>query len=205
MIRNIEAIVPANNPLHIKLIELASVADAEAWLADLVAQAYYEKPDNPELAPVAAEFGITGFVPEPILVRLVQAPGFPSVSTRISTSEQVAAAVCRGELGGNVFGTGFLIGADLLLTAEHVLSNVLTGSVYPNEVAFQFDYHITQDGAVATSGTVFRLSDDWLVVHESHVSLCDARCRLARRPTDRRRPRRLASASPVAYASCGLR
>jgi hypothetical protein len=85
--------------------------------------------------------------------------------------DQVAATICRIEIGERVMATGFLVGVDLLLTADFVLSEVLSGSVSSAQVACRFDYREAQDGNLATTGTVFRLAEDWLVARDPYVSL----------------------------------
>jgi hypothetical protein len=170
--RNIESIVPLGQPLQSIMRTLVTFAQKEGWLSDLIAQAYYEKPGNSELAALAREFGITGFASESTLQTIFQeSKAFTDVASFTAGLDQVAATICRIEIGERVMATGFLVGVDLLLTADFVLSEVLSGSVSSAQVACRFDYREAQDGNLATTGTVFRLAEDWLVARDPYVSL----------------------------------
>jgi V8-like Glu-specific endopeptidase len=78
-----------------------------------------------------------------------------------------AQAVCRIEISeGNAYGTGFLIGADLLLTNQHVLTN----KDYLEEAVARFDYVIDSRG-VTSEGRVFHFQPDFY--HSSPVETLD--------------------------------
>lgn len=69
--------------------------------------------------------------------------------------------------GAPVFGTGFLIGADLLLTAHHVLSDVWSGQVPAEDVTFTFGLVNSIEGVSATMNC--RLGDDWRIMAQPHA------------------------------------
>jgi hypothetical protein len=67
----------------------------------------------------------------------------------------------RIEVGGKAQGTGFLVGADLLLTNWHVVKRAGDGALA------RFD-HGTAATAPHAQGRPVRFADDWLVAHSSH-------------------------------------
>ncbi len=75
--------------------------------------------------------------------------------------------VCRIEVpaagGGWQYGSGFLVGPDVVLTNHHVLEPVIEGSSSPDGVVLRFDYALLDDGHTPNPGTVFGLADDWLL------------------------------------------
>jgi hypothetical protein len=64
--------------------------------------------------------------------------------------------------------TGFLVGPDLVLTADHVLESVHAGKASPNDVRVRFDYKGTSGGTVS-QGTVFPVAKDWLVSRDPYT------------------------------------
>ncbi len=92
--------------------------------------------------------------------------------------------VCRIGLGSQGKGTGFLVGPDLVLTAHHVVSELLEGEA-PKEWTFRFDY---RNGVQSTE---VRLVDEhWLVDMSPHTDdgLDFALLRIASRMGDGRAP-----------------
>ena len=74
--------------------------------------------------------------------------------------------VCRVEIPkGNEsdYGTGFLLGPDVLITNYHVMRLVKAGLVKPQDVILRFDYKRRSDGVTVNEGTVYRLATDWLI------------------------------------------
>jgi hypothetical protein len=71
----------------------------------------------------------------------------------IATAEVRTARV---EIGGKAMGTGFLVGADLLMTNWHVVERGVDGALA------RFDHSPTDDGRAV------KFSGDWLVAHSPH-------------------------------------
>lgn len=83
------------------------------------------------------------------------------------------AQVCRIEIGSSSYGTGFLVGPDVVLTNYHVIESAYKGEdekgrpVSPTNVVCRFDYKKLADG-VKNKGTEYRLADDWLIGHSPY-------------------------------------
>jgi hypothetical protein len=80
-------------------------------------------------------------------------------------------SVCRIEVpdsGGASFGTGFLVGPDLVLTNHHVVAPLLEGDASAaGRVVVRFDYK-QLEGTVVNEGVEARLAGDWLVDASPH-------------------------------------
>ncbi|MGO8371118.1 trypsin-like peptidase domain-containing protein [Rhizobium ruizarguesonis] len=74
----------------------------------------------------------------------------------------VSAQVCRIDVGATPKGTGFLVGADLVLTNHHVLTSVIAGQEAASNVQCVFDFKRLGDGTV-NQGRAVKLAADWLV------------------------------------------
>jgi hypothetical protein len=168
--RNIEAIATLQQPFAQIVFNVIRTANAEGWAFDLIAQAFYAKPSNPDIAAVATEVGLTSLAPTPALERIIRDSSFQNMDTFRSGLNQISAAICRVEVG-DVFGTGFLVGVDLLLTADFGVSRSLEKVVPRSGVRFRFDYRGENESH--SSGTVFGLAEDWLVAEEQYRSADD--------------------------------
>lgn len=74
--------------------------------------------------------------------------------------------VCRVELAGvypPTFGTGVLVGPDLVLTCFHVVEPAVVRPALAAQMAVRFDHVLCSDGVTTNPGTPYRLADAWLV------------------------------------------
>lgn len=73
--------------------------------------------------------------------------------------------VCRVEIPVHEgIGTGFLLGADIIMTNYHVLEEVIESHVPSSDVSLRFDYKQSAEGKVVAPGKEYRLVEkDWLV------------------------------------------
>ena len=80
---------------------------------------------------------------------------------------EVEQQVCRIEITtklGMIYGTGFLIGPDVVMTNHHVMRSIIDKPEDRTNVRFRFDYKVMEDGDTINSGTVYRLAaKDWLI------------------------------------------
>ena len=92
--------------------------------------------------------------------------------TRLSEIEN---QVCRIEIASGwppEFGTGFLLGPDVIITNYHVMEKVIQEQVSPKNVTLRFDYKVMADGTTLNSGTTYRLAEqDWLIDYSEYSSL----------------------------------
>jgi V8-like Glu-specific endopeptidase len=171
--RNVEAIsAVGSQPFATTIANVIRAAQAEGWIFDLATQAYFARPSIPAIAALATELGLTVVPSEQSLKSIVlKNRNFLDSKKFLSGMERLSAQICRVEIGNDVKGTGFLVGVDLLLTADHVLSDVLTYGTPRGDVVLRFDYREAYGGDLVAGGTVFGLADEWLVATNEYMSV----------------------------------
>ncbi len=183
-----------NAPMPVAVFQVIQGAEAEGWLERLVVGAVATRPRRPEFAEVATELGFTAAGPNLTNARPIE--GRPSIRAHkvledvvagrerfINVAEFLAAMsaaqsrVCAIRLpdskGRYKFGTGFLVGPDLVLTNFHVLERVIANQVNPRDVLFRFDMLIAADGRTLLEGVPYRLHPEKWLVDQSPYSAND--------------------------------
>ena len=158
--RSLDAIAASDASLPSVAFELIRVAHAEAWLDKLVVKAREAHPANADLARVAERLGLPTLVPgDPAVIDRVAAAAQPvfDVTTWRERLGAIEGQVCRVEVGDRIAGTGFLVGVDLVLTADHVLAPVHEGGMPLRDVVLRFDHKADRNGRTVTPGTEFEL------------------------------------------------
>ena len=146
------------------VFELITAAEAEGWTAELLVAARQSNPGNARLQAVAEEVALSASTPA--LERTIkQKNPFLDVEVFRTKLGEVEAQVCRVEIEtprGTVYGTGFLLGPDVLMTNHHVMESIVAGKVPPSSATFRFDYKRLATAVVA-DGSTFALAPDWLI------------------------------------------
>ena len=168
--------VDLQGPRKIVFAEVLRIATDQGWLEALVRAALAEAPRAQPLQQAALGLGIS---PQPAVVSAPPAPvgahsaelerlvreRAPPMLMRDFTARLAAAsrAVCWVGLGGAhlsndraQFGTGVLVGSDLMLTNQHVIAEIQARSVEAASVCCQFDR--LGDGQ---SSAEVRLAENW--------------------------------------------
>lgn len=138
---------------------VAESATRGGWLLELVAALADARPEDLRLAAAGHALGLSNLTGDPSLsARLREKVGADATQLfdvewmrRLSHIEH---CTCIVEADGAVCGTGFLVSADLILTARQVLeqANVIS----PRTICFRFDHRSLRDGTPIREGTVFR-------------------------------------------------
>jgi len=185
--RNLSAIALGDDLAEIAF-KLIQTAEAEGWVAQLIAGARESNPGNPRLLVFSRQFGLAPAVPsQPELERIIQATNsFLDVGKWCSRLGEIEGQVCRIEIqsnGGTIYGTGFLVGPDVVITNHHVVEAVVEGEqgcttseglqALPSDVILRFDYRRLSDGTTLNPGTTYRLAKDWLI-DKSPMSAVDS-------------------------------
>jgi Trypsin-like peptidase domain len=81
--------------------------------------------------------------------------------------------ICRIVIQGwdKAYGTGFLVGADVVMTNYHILKDVIDGEIPSSRVSLYFDYKLKEDGTALETGSKHQVADDWLLDHSEHSDL----------------------------------
>ncbi|HKP52946.1 MAG TPA: effector-associated domain EAD1-containing protein [Chloroflexia bacterium] len=170
---------------------LIQTAEAEGWTRDLIGKAYEANPGNPHLHEIAEKVSIapsmSGVSDAPELERMLTSMrSFLDPTALRERMGKTEPTICQVEVaasGNTIYGTGFLVGPDTLITNYHVVEAVIQGaagkvdrkgrSAQPGDVVLRFDYRKLRDGTTLNGGKVCRLANDWLIDY-SEDSYLDA-------------------------------
>ena len=169
-----------------RVFRLIKTADSEGWVLDLVSAACQARPRNVTLQEVAAGIGL-GAAPASIsgLERFIaESAPFVDAGTWRAQLGELETQVCRVEVPAgprSIGGTGFLVGPDILLTNFHVVRTLVT--IWP--IRAECSCASTTKGRGwhgSERGTVFGLSDDWLVAGRPPSAIDDLSTRVINSP-----------------------
>jgi hypothetical protein len=156
--------------------DVVNQAAEEQWLLELVARAREALPTELRLVDLASRLGLSTLEKQ-------FADSMPAESEEWRKRlAQIEGQVCRLEVGRIAMGTGFLVGADLLLTAYYLLEPLIQGYAAPADVLLRFDYKSDVKGRTVSPGVPFRLASDWLVAYSGHDALGYALVRVDNSP-----------------------
>jgi V8-like Glu-specific endopeptidase len=144
---------------------------------ELITAAVEWRPANAELIRIASRQGAVAAPDDAHLQRLIKdSNSLLNFPNWLAAAGAVQVCVCRIEIeaqgGGTIFGTGFLIADDLVMTNWHVIRGIIaneendtsyTGArANASDVTCLFDYKVFPNG-LKSKGTTFTLASDWLV------------------------------------------
>jgi hypothetical protein len=169
--RRLDDISVADNLRQI-VFDLIQYAELGGYTMELLQAARRSQPGNDKLLAFAEQFGLSAGTPaqEKIVRENLKFLPITQWRTRLGEAE---VRVCRVETGTS-FGTGSLLGADLVLTNYHVVEDVLKGHTSHASVVCRFDHRRLADGKTINEGTTFKMhATDWRV-DDSPYSPLDA-------------------------------
>jgi hypothetical protein len=154
-------------------------AEQEGWTDELLRAARESNPGNPVLLAYAQQYGLapTGTPSrQDILERYIKPTNaYLDVNTWRTRLGEIEGQVCRIEVKTNfgpVFGTGCLLGPDVVITNHHVVDAVIAGeegkvnsqglSAQRQDVTVRFDFKKMTNGTIFP-GTTFGLAGAWLI------------------------------------------
>ncbi|MGH2614249.1 MAG: effector-associated domain EAD1-containing protein [Thermomicrobiales bacterium] len=151
------------------VFKLIRTAEAEGWTDRLLLAARESNPGNPQLLAFSQQFGLAPATPpRPELERLIkQTNSFLDIAQWRRRLGEIEAQVCRVEIDApqrRGFGTGFLLGPDVVMTNYHVMQPVIEGQgAQAEHVTLRFDYKRLEDGTTLNPGKTYRLAAEWLI------------------------------------------
>lgn len=144
--------------------EVVDLAEADGWDNELVMKALLEVPGNIKLRTFAQQIGLlpsTTLTTEQEAV-VIQSLPFLDMHIWNQHSAEVELRVCRVKTPQK-YGTGFLIGPDLIMTSYHVLEEVCEGKTKPEEVRFLFDHKKLANGRIPGGVPHELAKKDWRI------------------------------------------
>lgn len=127
-------------------------ANSQGWVPRLLQAMVADRPENAELRSFATTVGtlapdvfrkdLTDKAPEGFLEKFVKAGNLVKWTDFTENLLRVQRTVCSIKLSGErqSYGTGALVGADLILTNHHVIAPILADDAAITDVHFRFDY-----------------------------------------------------------------
>lgn len=196
-----EESVPIANNFETMVVEIIRYAEKNNQTRELLAAALIERPQNKQLLDFAKRFALNppwkqylspsqASPPENTSSSSSQ-PAEPSPEERLERKiheldsdvdvvqwrnrlERLERQICRVEVQtsrGNIDGSGFLVGPDIVMTNYHVVKEVINGQISPSKVKLYFDYKLDKDGKMQNPGDICELAEDWLVNHSENSEL----------------------------------
>lgn len=171
------AAIVAPGSLRDQAFYLIQASEAEGWTADLVAAARRSRPRNARLleAARAVQAAMTLVPPGPELERVIKDTNrFHDIGEWREKMAAIEVQVCRITVRsdkGDMFGTGFLVGPDVVLTNHHVVEAAILGeqgrrtdrgrSARARDIVCQFDFR--KVAGYLDPGVKIELASDWLI------------------------------------------
>ena len=145
--------IAGSGPLNIVAYRVIDAAEMEGWTLDLIRAARIANPGNANLHQVADMLSLssTRELPSAALnFEKVVRDGIPFLDPAMFRSKlgRIEQQVCSVELNGVGYGSGVLVGADYVLTNQHVISKAAAGT----KMACRFDFAASPDGKVINPG-----------------------------------------------------
>jgi hypothetical protein len=134
---------------------LVQASVAEGWTGSLVAAALASRPGNAALLRFAERFGLAAQAPE--LGPAAELASSFDVATWRARLGALEARVCRVQAGSGdslQYGTGCLVGPDLVLTAYHVVGSAIANQGSLRGISLLFDFKQLPNGETVNPGTV---------------------------------------------------
>jgi tetratricopeptide (TPR) repeat protein len=163
--RSLEAISITDN-LEATVFRLVRASTVEGWTGSLVVAALESRPDNAALLGFAERFGLAAKAPQLESLVWTRGKSFDLGAWR-GRLGALEARVCRVQvdIGGTMqYGTGFLVGPDLVLTAYHVVNSAIEVRSGLRGISLRFDFKSLANGETINPGNVCLIRErDWLV------------------------------------------
>jgi hypothetical protein len=167
---NLANYVPSYTEYDVAVFNLIVNLQAEGRTADLLVAARLAKPGNVKLLKFAQAFGLAPTEAAADFLEKTIKPKLPYLDLQVFIQRlgEVEGRVGRVEVvseRGTLYGTGFLVNADVVVTNYHVIESALDAGGGGECVTVRFDYKVMSDGTRLFPGTPYRLAGgaDWLV------------------------------------------
>ena len=163
-----------NDPYPTAVQRTVAAANAELWWRALVVAALQGRPTNPELIRFAEEHGLGADFVEREAEGAVRVQQLNLEARIVATNPEldilvwrqrlaaIECQVCRVECpAGQAWGTGFLVGPDVVLTNWHVIDFFRRNGLDPAGIVLRFDYKVLSDNVAVSPGKIWKLAPAW--------------------------------------------
>jgi hypothetical protein len=173
MSRKIDNLASPNLPGDARTSAVVAFFNQRELIPHLMSALIAEHPTVSEFQQLADEWGMRPAVYESTpanelsaskLQKLVNSDPLLDVNKLLQGIIDTKRCVCRIKVsngnGGNLWGTGFLVGEDLLLTNYHVMEPVIKKPSLASKVICKFDYEVSGDGKTINPGIDIGLANE---------------------------------------------
>jgi len=156
-----------------QILEVVDAANRKGWITELISGLRAEHPMNKAVLQLALDLnlGVTMYNSQPahVLRDSVALQNFVNAIPNLHVTQVLEGisrtknCVCRIEVpvrNGFMFGTGFLIAPDLVLTNYHVAEALHIDGQIAEHVKIRFDFEVEAGGKVVHPGTEYKLHRD---------------------------------------------
>lgn len=161
--------------------DLIAWAQARGRLTELVIGAAAANPGAASLKEIADQFKFVATSSGEVERIVQQDVPFENVGQWLGTLSLRRRAVCRVEPqpapNTSGYGTGFLVGRDVVMTNYHVIEPFIAGG--SDKVVLRFDYETDINGVAVSQGRACKLAAEWRLVDSPVTELDFALIRLA--------------------------
>jgi V8-like Glu-specific endopeptidase len=130
------------------------------------------RPKNEKLHAFAHKTGLFGAGMGNLEALVTKSPFYDLTKLMMRLAE-LSRYVCRIEIDDTEFGTGFLVGPDLVMTNYHVAKPFIQTPALAAKTKIRFDYRKMPDGVALYAGNVYALSAEKAVLAESAYDTLD--------------------------------
>jgi hypothetical protein len=183
------AVVAGGSNLGERAGNLIIWAESAGKFDALIVAARNQNPTNPRLRDLAeGRLLVPTLGPGKLEEMVLRSVHFQDGESWRARMIECELAVCLVEVtlknGASKTGTGFLVGPDLVMTAYHVLREVIQDPTLSTGVLMRFDYKTTAAGVELNPGKEYRLltGSNWLVANSTAENLDYALLRTAGAP-----------------------
>lgn len=148
--------------------DLIEKAEAEGWLFKLLLGARAHNEGNQRLKDFEESVGLATreFGKSELEAKIHAYDQFISLGDWLPKLNRIESQVCRIEISTNtgvIYGTGFLIAPDVILTNYHVVADVILGHIEPTRMKARFDYKKLSRSMQGKDGVVYDMAADWCI------------------------------------------
>tara|TARA_R110000744_G_scaffold114988_1_gene215059 strand:+ start:11439 stop:12536 length:1098 start_codon:yes stop_codon:yes gene_type:complete len=181
--KNYEEIIPTTSDYSFEIHEIIKKSIREDWILQLIYALISDGVDSEEkrLHEIANEYNIIGNIKtdnnpdEDCLEKLVNASPFINTSVFVHKLATIERCVCRIQINKTnedvEYGTGFLIGPDLILSNYHVFKHVIENPSEYQNVKCLFDFKVDADGKDIYKGNAVSLHENPIVSYSETSEL----------------------------------
>ncbi len=171
-------VIVAPGPLEDQVFELIKVAHSEGWTEDLVAGLQAARSRNhlvrnlsDALRMAASQLPPAAVAADMTLEKIVRGGGFADLHAWAEKLSGIGQATCRIEYaanGGTGYGTGILVGDDLVLTNFHVVQDHIEKNRGGAGIGCRFDYARDAKGLDEGRRVPLADGDAWILAHSPY-------------------------------------